>query len=247
MKVSIVIPAYNEEKYIASTIEAVLAQNYPDFEVIVVDNASTDKTSEIAANYPVTVVYEARKGLLWAREAGRKHATGEIIVNTDADCTPDPEWLTRGVSYFTSYSIVAVTGPVHYFDAGPVFRHVTSFIQTTFYPFFSKLFQLFRIGAVLIGGNNFIRASVLKTVGGYNTAIEFYGEDTDTAKRLMKHGKVAFKSRVVTKTSSRRFVAQGTWETSFLYLFNFIWVTFFRSTQRRLKLRAKNLFSGRVK
>ncbi|MCC2630540.1 MAG: hypothetical protein K0S38_349 [Candidatus Paceibacter sp.] len=248
MKVSIVIPAHNEEALIGKTLEAVLQQDYPDFEVIVVDNASTDKTSEIAASYSgVTVVYEPRKGLLWAREAGRKNASGEIIVNTDADCIPDVDWLSQGVTHFTHPKIVAVTGPVSFFDAGPVFQRVTLGIQKFGYPFFSKLFQSMNIGAVLIGGNNFIRSDALKAVGGYNTAIEFYGEDTDTAKRLMKVGKVLFKNNVITATSSRRFVAQGTWETSFLYLFNFIWVTFFRSTQRMLKLRAKNLFSGRAK
>jgi len=246
MKVSVIIPAHNEEKFIAQTLEAVLAQNYPDYEVIVVDNASTDKTAEIVAQFPgVKYLYEERKGLLWARECGRKEATGDIVVNTDADCIPDTDWLSRGVAAFSSEKIVAVTGPCAFFDAGPVFQTCTLAFQKTVYPLFNSMFQALHVGAVLIGGNSFIRANALQTIGGYNTSIPFYGEDTDTAKRLSKHGKLVFKRNLITKTSSRRFVKEGTWETLFLYIFNFFWVTFFRNPQRRLSLRAKELFSSR--
>lgn len=262
MKVSVIIPAYNEELLLAKTLEAVLAQDYSDFEVIVVDNASTDKTADIVAQFPqVKYLYESRKGLLWARETGRRHATGEILVNTDADCIPDSDWLSRGVSAFgvsssnssekfeneKSEKIVAVTGPCSFYDAGPVFQRATLTFQRTVYPLFNSMFQMIHVGAVLIGGNTFMRASALKAIGGYNTTIIFYGEDTDTAKRLSKQGKILFKRNLITKTSSRRFVKQGTWETLFIYIFNFFWVTFFRNPQRKLSLRAKEIFSGRVK
>jgi glycosyltransferase involved in cell wall biosynthesis len=248
MKVSVIIPAHNEEKFIAETLKAVLAQDYPNYEVIVVDNASTDKTSEIVSAFPeVKLIYEGRKGLLWARECGRINATGDILVNTDADCIPDSDWLSQGVSKFTGDHIVAVTGPCYFHDAGPVFRRATFKFQRTVYPLFNSLFQLMRVGAVLIGGNTFIRAKALKEIGGYNTKIVFYGEDTDTAKRLSKKGKIKFKNDVVTNTSSRRFVAEGTWETLFLYIFNFFWVTFFKNPHQRIKLRTKEIFSNITK
>lgn len=248
MRLSVIIPAHNEEKFIAKTLSAVLKQEYPDFEVIVVDNASTDKTAEIVAQFPqVTYLYEGRKGLLWARECGRRHATGEVLVNTDADCIPDTDWLSQGAACFTSEKIVAVTGPCVFYDAGPVFKWCTLTFQKTVYPLFNSMFQFIHVGAVLIGGNTFMRANALKAAGGYNTTIAFYGEDTDTAKRLSKHGKLIFKRSLTTKTSSRRFVKEGTWETLFLYIFNFFWVTFFRNPQRRLSLRAKELFSNRAK
>lgn len=247
MKVSVIIPAHNEEKFIGDTLKAVLNQDYKDFEVIVVDNASTDKTPEVVSTFPgVTLVYESRKGLLWAREAGRKQASGDIIVNTDADCLPHPEWLSDGVKHFTLDHIVAVTGPCDFHDAGPLFRNGTLVFQKTVYPFFSKTFQALRFGAILIGGNNFVRSSALKAIGGYNTSIVFYGEDTDTAKRLSKHGKLLFKKDVVIKTSSRRFVKEGTWETLFTYILNFFWVTFLKTPHRKIKFHTKAFFS-RVK
>jgi glycosyltransferase involved in cell wall biosynthesis len=247
MKVSVIIPAHNEEKFIGETLKAVLKQDYPDFEVIVVDNASSDKTSEVVSTFRnVTLVYESRKGLLWAREAGRKQATGDIIVSTDADCLPHPEWLSDGIKHFTADHIVAVTGPCDFHDGGALFRNGTLIFQKTVYPFFNRMFQEFRFGAVLIGGNNFVRASALKAIGGYNTSIPFYGEDTDTAKRLSKHGTLLFKRDVITKTSSRRFVQEGTWETLTKYIFNFFWVTFFKTPHRKLKFHTKAFFS-RVK
>jgi len=86
---------------------------------------------------------------------------------------------------------------------------------------------MFRIGGVLIGGNNLIRASALQKVGGYNTAIVFYGEDTDTAKRISKTGKIIFAKEIVMKTSVRRFKNEGTLRISINYLYHFCKATFF--------------------
>jgi glycosyltransferase involved in cell wall biosynthesis len=242
MKVSVVVPAHNEEKYIADTLKALLAQDYPNFEVIVVNNASKDKTADVVRQFPgVILVDEQRKGLLFAREAGRQKASGDIIVNTDADCTPDFSWLRNGIAHFTKPEIVAVTGPVAFPDAGPVFRFFTLAFQRVFYAPVSWLLQSLHFGAVLIGGNNFIRTSALTKMGGYDTSILFYGEDTDTAKRLTTVGKVKFANNVLTNTSSRRFVKEGALHTSYLYMFNFLWVTFFKKTYSKVKISAKNL------
>jgi len=229
MKISIVIPAHNEEKSITETIEAILAQQHPDFEVIVVDNASTDRTSEVASAYPIKVVVEPRKGLLFARERGRLEATGEIIANIDADCLPQPDWLTQAESLFTDDNIVAVTGPYDYHDGGKIFRNTSLATQTYIYHPVSKILQhrFVKGGAILIGGNNFIRAEALHKVGGYNTALTFYGEDTDTAKRVSQHGYVLFSPKIVIKTSARRFKAEGTLTLLFKYWYYFIKHTFF--------------------
>jgi glycosyltransferase involved in cell wall biosynthesis len=211
MRVSIVIPAHNEEMSLAATIRAAMAQDYPDFEVIVVNNASTDRTAQVAGQFPVKVVHEPRKGLLWARECGRQNASGEIIANMDADCLPEPDWLRTGANFFQDARVVAATGPYDYYDGGTVFRQGSLLTQGTIYWLVSRLIQCpgIRQGAILIGGNNFIRAAALRKTGGYNTAILFYGEDTDTAKRMSTCGRVIFSNRLVMKTSARRFHAEG--------------------------------------
>lgn len=221
MKVSIVIPAHNEEDSIANTLKAVCAQNYSDFEVIVVDNASTDKTSEIAGKFPVKVVKESRKGILFARECGRKAASGDIIANVDADCLPNENWLKKAITHFSDEKIVAVSGPYHYFDGSKFFRFTSLLLQKTIYVFMNDFLNATHRGGVLIGGNNLIRASVLEKVGGFDMSPDFYGEDTKTAKSISKHGKIVFYSNNVMKTSARRFKKEGFLKVSIKYFYHF--------------------------
>jgi cellulose synthase/poly-beta-1,6-N-acetylglucosamine synthase-like glycosyltransferase len=231
LKASIVVPAYNEEEVLPETLRHLLAQDYPHFEIIVVNNASKDRTHEVAASFPgVRVVDESRKGLLWAREAGRQAATGDIIVNVDADCLPEKDWLSHGISYFVDPKIVAVSGPYDYFDGGFFFRGMSLLLQKNVYWVVSKIVQLsfIRQGAILIGGNNFIRKEVTDKMGGYNTALTFYGEDTDTAKRVSKFGYVLFVRSFLMKTSARRFIEEGKIKITVKYLFHFFNVLLFK-------------------
>ena len=221
MKVSVVIPAYNEEHYIGRTLEALLLQDYRDVEIIVVNNASTDRTEEIAKRTGVHVVYEAKKGLLHARERGRVEATGDIIVNLDADCIPSKDWISKGVSFIKDKKVVAVTGPYDYYDASAIVRFFTSVVQATIYSGVNYVGSYIGRGVILTGGNSFLRAEALNEVGGYNTGIQFYGEDTDTANRIVKHGKVLYIPSLKLKSSARRFKQIGFFKTTFKYMINF--------------------------
>lgn len=229
MKISIVIPAYNEEGVLAETLRHATTQAYPDYEVIVVNNASTDGTDAIARSFlNVRVVLEPNKGLLHARERGRTEATGELIANMDADCLPAPDWLTRGAQAFVHPHVVAITGPYDYYDGGALFRYSSLFLQTTVYPLLHFIIhRIFGKGAILIGGNNMVRKSALDHMAGYDTSILFYGEDTDTGKKLAQEGTVLYKNSFRIKTSARRFKKMGVLQVSYLYLMNYLWVTCF--------------------
>lgn len=221
MKVSVVIPAHNEETYLARTLACSCALHYHDREIIVVDNASTDRTAEIAKSFPVTVVQEEKKGLLHARERGRVAAHGQIIANMDADCLPPPDWLEKGLAHFEDSSVVAVSGPCDYYDAPPLQRRLLLISQKYFYPVVHAFLRLFKKSGILIGGNTLLRASSLAEIGGYTTSIAFYGEDSDTAKRISKKGKIIFDRRFVMQTSARRFKAEGTARIIGKYFFHF--------------------------
>ncbi len=221
MKISVIIPAYNEENYIQNTLTSVLDQDYTDYEVIVVDNASTDRTVKLIVGFPVKLITETRKGTMWACEAGRNVATGEIIVRMDADCLPDKDWLSRGVAYFNNPKIVAVTGPYDYHDAPTFFRNFSLFSQKYIYRYCNIWLQAFGLGGVLIGGNTFMRSKSLKEMGGFNTAVTFYGDDTDTAKRISKYGRIYFDPNLTMKTSARRFKTEGSINLTIKYLFHF--------------------------
>lgn len=103
MKLSVIIPTYDEESVLENCIESLGAQTHPDFEVIVVDDGSNDGTSDILENLEKTLpnfkfVKQAHKGPGAARNLGAKNAKGEILVFVDADMTFDKFFLESLVS-----------------------------------------------------------------------------------------------------------------------------------------------------
>ncbi len=212
-KVSVLIPAYNEEKYIIQTLEALIHQDYPDFEIIIINNDSTDNTALLLNNFIINtkcnqriiLTFENKRGTNAARETGRSIAEGNIIAQLDADCLPAPNWISTGVALLKTSNAGAVTGPYDYYDSSHIRRRLTLFFQKNFYPVVNKLAQYAKRGALLIGGNCFILFDVLKTVGGYDTSLTFYGDDIDLGARIAKICPVLYSKKLVLKTSSRRF------------------------------------------
>jgi glycosyltransferase involved in cell wall biosynthesis len=229
-QISFVIPAFNEEAIIARCLDSVLsaiAAAGCTAEVIVVNNASTDLTAERAAAFPgVRVVDEPAKGLGPARQAGFLAARGDLIANVDADTEPSDRWLAFVLDTFRrSPDVVALSGPFDYFDLPPVWRG-----PVRAYYFVAWLAHLFNqhvlhVGAMIQGGNFVIRRAALEAVGGFDTSIDFYGEDTDIARRLSKVGRVRWTFRLPMKASGRRLIEEGVVRTALRYTLNFIWVT----------------------
>lgn len=94
--VSIVIPAYNEERHLAACLDAIARQAVAPLEVVVVDNNSTDRTAAIARRYPfVRLVKEPRQGIVYARNAGFNAARGDIIARIDADIVVPAGWVAH--------------------------------------------------------------------------------------------------------------------------------------------------------
>lgn len=133
VNVSIVIPAYNEEKYLGLCLEAIARQTVRPFEVIVVDNNSTDATAAIARSFPfVTLLSEKKQGPQPARDCGYNAARGEIIGRLDGDSIVAPNWVETVQNVFANSSVDAATGTVRYREicAKPVFDGVDFFIRS---------------------------------------------------------------------------------------------------------------------
>ncbi len=232
MHISFVVPAYNEEKYISKclkSIEEELERTPCDAEVIVVNNASTDATAEIAREFAsVRVVDEARKGLVYARHAGMKESTGDIVANVDSDTILSEGWLSTVLKEFSNDNqLVALSGPFIYYDLSFWHRLLVKIFYIFGY-FAQGVLKVFGRGAMLQGGNFIIKRMPFEKIGGFDTSIEFYGEDTDVARRLSRVGKVKWTFRLPMYTSGRRFVGEGIVKTSFLYTVNFFYVNFFK-------------------
>src|SRR3990170_4121965 len=114
--ISVVIPAFNEEKLFPQCLESLKNQNYAGkCEVIVVDNASTDSTARVAGEFGAKVVFCPRRGVVYARQAGAQVASGDIIVQGDADTVYPKDWLSRIARHFVSHPrSVALAGSFVY-------------------------------------------------------------------------------------------------------------------------------------
>lgn len=220
LKISLVIPAYNEEKYIGACLDSAINNSHGGFfEIIVIDNCSTDNTAGVALEREgVRVVREEKKGLTRARQRGYIEAKGDIVAYIDADTLMPKGWLESVIAEFNKNpSLACLSGPYNYHD---IAKHKQFFVKMYWYLLAMPMYWI--VGYMTVGGNFAISREVLKKMNGFDTTIEFYGEDTNIARRASAHGKVKFKPSHVMHTSGRRLTNQGIWSTSKEYMLNFL-------------------------
>lgn len=183
-KVSLYIPCFNVEAYIAPVIEGVLRQTLPAEEILIVDDGSTDRTLEIAQRYPVTIVrHDQNRGLAAARNTGLLRAKNEYVAALDADCVPDPAWLETLTS--------AASEPKMAMAGGKLIETVLTSVADRWRQ--SHMPQDW--GAVRIvnpkftfGSNTVARKAALEEIGWYDERMRTNGEDVDISRRLRVRG-----------------------------------------------------------
>lgn len=221
--ISVVVAAYNEEEDLPKCLEAITAQDFPkeEYELIVVDNNSTDKTADIAKNFGARVVSETKQGNTFAISKGFNSAEGEIIAATDADTIVAPDWLSQIKEIFKNEKVVAATGTAS-MDTGNMFLNwFSGFLYEIFVNF------NFLLGKSHITGFNMaIRKSAFEKVGGVNEKFTM-SSDVDLGLRLSKVGKVVFSSRLKALTSIRRW-KEDPLKTFFSYVKSYFYVIWFR-------------------
>src|SRR5579863_8509347 len=110
--VSVVICAYNADRTMRACLESLRAIDYPNFEVVIVDDGSRDRTAEISAEFPeFRLIRQPNKGLSVARNVGMQAARGELIAYTDSDCVVDPHWLSLMVGAIVRSGFDCCGGP----------------------------------------------------------------------------------------------------------------------------------------
>lgn len=224
MKISLIIPAYNEEACIGACLESALRNGAGLHEIIVVNNASSDNTETIAASFPgVRVVTENSKGVMKARQRGFTESTGDIVAFVDADTMMPKGWTDKIISkYDKNPNLVCVSGPYKYYDG----THLHRIILTVFWWLTSPVMYRL-VGYMVLGGNFAAKKDAIIAMGGFDTSIDFYGDDTDIARRLHHHGEVLWHMDFFIHTSTRRFAEEGLLLTNIRYALNFIWPVLF--------------------
>ena len=225
MRISVIVCAHNEARYLPACLHSILAQSRVPDELLVINNASTDETPLVAARIPgVRVVDEPRKGLVVAREAGRRRASGDILIYLDADCRAPLQWVERIERRFErDAALVAMSGPYRFYDWDWWGRVLIRAYDLTVAPATQLLVKhVLRIGTIFYGGNFAVRKEALERIGGFDTSIEFHGEDTNLGRRLFAIGKVGLFHDCYLYTSARRYVAMGKGEVFRLYVRNFV-------------------------
>jgi GT2 family glycosyltransferase len=183
-RVSVIVCSRNGARTIRDTLDGLGRLEYPNHEVIVVDDGSTDATAAIASEYPVTVISVPNGGLSAARNIGLAAATGEIVAYIDDDAWPDPHWLHYLVATLTSGSHGGVGGPnvppagdgwiaecVAHAPGGPTHVLVTD-TEAEHIP----------------GCNMAFRRNALDAIGGFDRRFRTAGDDVDVCWRLRDHG-----------------------------------------------------------
>ncbi|MGB0909311.1 MAG: glycosyltransferase [Nitrospirales bacterium] len=183
-RISVVVCSYNGSRTIRDCLDALLQIDYPDYEVIVVNDGSTDQTESIANDYPFRVISTTNQGLSNARNTGMHAASGEIVAYTDDDAYPDPHWLTYLAHMFLTTSHAAVGGPnlppkddgwvaecVAHAPGGPI--HVLLNDQ---------------LAEHIPGCNMAFRKSHLQAIGGFDPQYRAAGDDVDICWRLQEKG-----------------------------------------------------------
>jgi O-antigen biosynthesis protein len=183
-RVSVVVCSYNGARTIRQCLESFLFLEYPDFEVIVVDDGSTDTTAAIAKEFGVRVISTPNRGLSTARNTGLAAATGEIVAYIDDDAYADPHWLSYLVATLMQSSHVGVGGPnlpppgdgpiadaAAHAPGGP--NHVLlSDTEAEHIP----------------GCNMAFRKPALEGIGGFDPRFRTAGDDVDVCWRLQAAG-----------------------------------------------------------
>ena len=233
MKLSFVIPAYNEEACLGSCLKSIqqeIEKKSYDVEIIVVNNASTDKTKEAAQSFPeVKVVDEPIKGLVRARRAGYLASVGDLIANIDADTRLPAGWIEKVFSEFsTNADLVALSGPYIYYDINNFINILVRGWYFAGYLHYLLNKLIFRKSGLLQGGNFIVRRSAMEKIGGFNLKFDFYGEDSDVATRIKEVGEVKFTFQLPMYTSARRLKGEGLMASAWKYSINYLWTLFFK-------------------
>jgi glycosyltransferase involved in cell wall biosynthesis len=212
--VSFIIPAYNEEQLIARCLESILKQKGCDYEIIVVDNNSTDHTAKVASSLADLVVPCTQQGLAAARNEGARHAKGDVLAFIDADAVLSPVWLQSCAIAMGERNRDAISGWNLFSEKDPLLFLYFNLYSVVFFLFF--LISNLLGNRIVVGNNLLIRRDVFQKAGGFPC---YVAEDIKLSAILTRNKvNVGWCGGMRINYSSRRFRSVGFLNTIFLWI-----------------------------
>jgi GT2 family glycosyltransferase len=183
-RVSVVVCTYNGGRTLDQCLRSLQVLDYPDYEVIVVDDGSTDSTRAILERFPsIRAVHQPNRGLSVARNVGLHEATGEIVAYTDSDCFADPDWLTHLVYQLRRSGAAAVGGPNLTPDDGWLTACVAASPGQP-----THVLESDQVAEHIPGCNMAFRRDALLSINGFDPQYRKAGDDVDVCWRLQQAG-----------------------------------------------------------
>lgn len=200
---SIIIPAYNEADYLAGCLQSIQSQAVDfSYEIIVVDNGSTDNTAQLARQFGVQVVSEPKLGVGRARRTGTALARGKYILHLDADTRLPADYLANVLRQFEQNQKLACLGGQFLFYDAPKWKNILRFGLLPLYVFLARLISWGKLG--VIGNNMSFKKELYDQTNGFDPKLKF-AEDGDLCRQLSAFGQIKVDSRLRCYASVRRF------------------------------------------
>ncbi len=212
--ISVIVPAYNEEANIRACLKSLCCQTLPrdEYEIIVVDGNSRDRTREIAEEYADLVFIQTSKKVGGARNDGVMRARGDIVATTDADCIIPPDWLEVIENDFRNNCIAQLYGTVY-----PIEDGIKNRLSLMGANMFSRMGYYTHSLYYTLGCNTAFDREAFIRVGMYRCIDA--GDDLEIARRIRKIGRVRFDSRMRVGFSMRRYQQFGTLKSLFEWFY----------------------------
>jgi cellulose synthase/poly-beta-1,6-N-acetylglucosamine synthase-like glycosyltransferase len=189
--VSVIVPAFNEEKVIATTLRSLLASHYKNLEIVVVDDGSTDATSEVvtamAEQHPsIRLLQQKNSGKSTAANYALAQAHGELVVAVDADTVVLPEAIPKMIAHFVAPEVTAVCGNVEVGNVNGIFTAFQAIEYVTSQNFDRRAFSALNCISVVPGALGAWRREAVLAAGGYSD--ETLTEDADLTLTILRRG-----------------------------------------------------------
>jgi glycosyltransferase involved in cell wall biosynthesis len=204
VNVSVVLTIRNVEKYISRCLTSLLNQTVKDFEIIIVDDISSDRTREIIEKFSDNRIRYIRNtkwlGLSHSRNKCLEYAHGDYIFFTDGDCAVSENWIEEGLKYLKIGGYIGVEGKTYY-------------VSKEYEPTRSDDVVENKTGGLFMTCNIVYSKKVLKSINGFDERFTFH-EDLDLALRALRQGKILFNPQMIVYHQKKiytpkRFVKNG--------------------------------------